>query len=145
MVGNSLSFPMVHNMVPNGLRFTSYDCRKLDRFAESEFWADWTFWSKSGFWQNFAMTFPETLNTKVADNELSFPLVTHLAYSDARFGSYGILKSGRGAENFLDILCRPANDQVLWAEDAQNWTRVIYKFRRPLTQLSNAYSHAHFR
>jgi hypothetical protein len=40
------------------------------------------------------MTFPETLNTKVADNELSFPLVTHMAYSDARFGSYGVLKSG---------------------------------------------------
>jgi hypothetical protein len=40
------------------------------------------------------MTFPETLNTKVADSELIFPLVTHMAYSDARFGSYGILKSG---------------------------------------------------
>jgi hypothetical protein len=40
------------------------------------------------------MTFPETLNTKVADNELIFPLVTHMAYSDARFGNYGILKSG---------------------------------------------------
>jgi hypothetical protein len=72
----------------------SYECRKLDQFAESEFWADWTFWSKSGFWQKFAMTFPETLNTKVADNDLSFPLVTHMAYSDARFGNYGILKSG---------------------------------------------------
>ena len=46
------------------------------------------------------MTFPETLNTKVADKELSFPLVTHMAYSDARFGNYGILKSGRGAEKF---------------------------------------------
>jgi hypothetical protein len=64
------------------------------------------------------MTFPETLNTKVADNEIRFPLVTHMAYSDARFGSYGILKSGRGAENFLDRLCRPANDEVLRAEDA---------------------------
>jgi hypothetical protein len=21
----------------------SYDCRKIDRFAESEFWADWPF------------------------------------------------------------------------------------------------------
>jgi hypothetical protein len=72
----------------------SYDCRKLDRFAESEFWADWTFRSKSGFWQNFAMTFPETLNTIVANNDLSFPLVTHMAYSDVRFGSYWILKSG---------------------------------------------------
>jgi hypothetical protein len=91
------------------------------------------------------MTFPETLNTKFADNNLSFPLVTHMAFSDARFGNYEILKSGRGAENFLDRLCRPTNNQVLWAEDAQNWMRVIYKFRRPLTQVSNAYSHAHFR
>jgi hypothetical protein len=40
------------------------------------------------------MTFPETLNTKVAVNELRFPLVTHTAYSDARFDSYEILKSG---------------------------------------------------
>jgi hypothetical protein len=91
------------------------------------------------------MTFPETLNTKVADNELSFPLVIHMAYSDARFGNYGILKSGRSAENFLDRLCRPANDQVLGAEDARNLMRVVYKFCRPLTQLSIAYSHAHFR
>jgi hypothetical protein len=91
------------------------------------------------------MTFLETLNTKVADSELSFPLVSHMVYSDARFGTYGILKSGRGAENFLDRLCRPANDQVLRAEDARNLMRVIYKFRRTLTQLSNAYSHAHFR
>jgi hypothetical protein len=81
------------------------------------------------------MTFPETLNTKVADNELSFPLVTHMAYSDAQFGRYGILKSGQGAENFLDRLCRPANDQVLRAEGAQNLMRVVYKFRRTLTQL----------
>jgi hypothetical protein len=72
-------------------------------------------------------------------------LVTHMAYSDAWFGSYEILKSGRGAENFLDRLCRPANDQVLRAEDARNLTRVICKLHRSLTQLSNAYSHAHFR
>jgi hypothetical protein len=58
------------------------------------------------------MTFPETLNTKVAINEVSFLLVTHMDYSDARFDSYGILKSGQGAENFLDRLFRPANDQV---------------------------------
>jgi hypothetical protein len=64
------------------------------------------------------MTFPETLNTKVSVSEHSFPLVTHMAYSDARFDSYEILKSGRGAENFLEGLCRPVNDQVLRAEDA---------------------------
>jgi hypothetical protein len=122
----------------------SYDCRKIDQFAESEFWAAWTFCSKSGFWQIFAMTFPETLNTKVAVNELSFPLVTHTVYFDARFDSYVILKSGWGDENFLDRLCRPANYQVLGAEDAQILVRVVYKFRRSLNQLSNAYSHAPF-
>jgi hypothetical protein len=105
-------------MAQNGQQFMSYNCQKLDRFAESDFWADLTFWSKLGFWQNFVMTFPETLNTKVAVSELSFLLVTHMSYSDARFGSYGILMLGRGAENFLDRLCRPANDQVLRPEDA---------------------------
>jgi hypothetical protein len=44
------------------------------------------------------MTSPKTLNTKVVVNELSFLLVTHMAYSDARFDSYEILNSGRGAE-----------------------------------------------
>jgi hypothetical protein len=64
------------------------------------------------------MTFPETLNTKVVVNELSFPLVTHTVYPDARFDSYRILKSGQSAENFLYILGRLVNDQVLGAEDA---------------------------
>jgi hypothetical protein len=120
----------------------SYDCRELDRFAESEFGADSTFQSKLGFWWNFAMTFPETLNTKVSDNELNFPLVTHTVYSDARFDIYDILKSGWGAEIFLNRL---ADDQVLGAEDARIMERVVYKFHRTLTQLSNAYSYAHFR
>jgi hypothetical protein len=44
--------------------------------------------------KKIAMTSPETLNTKVADNELSFPRVTHMTYSDARFDSCEILKSG---------------------------------------------------
>jgi hypothetical protein len=39
------------------------------------------------------MTSPEILNTKVAINELSFPLVIDMSYSDARFDSYNILKS----------------------------------------------------
>jgi hypothetical protein len=85
------------------------------------------------------------LNTKDSVNKLSFPLVTHTAYSDAQFDSYGILNSGRGAENFLNRLGRPANDQVLGIEDMQNLAKFVYKFRRPLTQLSNAYSYAHFR
>jgi hypothetical protein len=64
------------------------------------------------------MTSPESLNTKVAVNELSFLLTTHTVYSDAQFDRYGILKSGRGAGNFLYRLDRPVNDQVLGAEDA---------------------------
>jgi hypothetical protein len=67
------------------------------------------------------MTFAKTLNTKVAAHELSFPLVTHTAYSDARFDSYGILKSGRGTENFLHRLSRPANDQVLGQKMHEFW------------------------
>jgi hypothetical protein len=63
------------------------------------------------------MTSPETLNAKFVVDELSSPLVTHTTHSDARFDSYGILKSGQGAENFLDRLDIPTNDQVLKAED----------------------------
>jgi hypothetical protein len=44
------------------------------------------------------MTSPKKWNTKHAVNELIFLLVTHIAYSDAWIDSYGILKSGQGAE-----------------------------------------------
>jgi hypothetical protein len=91
------------------------------------------------------MTSLETLNTIVSVNELIFPLVSHTVYSDARFDSYGILKSGSGPEDFLDRLHRPMNDQVLRAEDARNMARLVYKFHRTLTQLSNSYSYAYFR
>jgi hypothetical protein len=67
------------------------------------------------------MTSPETLNTKVTVNELSFQLVTHTDHSNARFDSYGNLKSGRYAENFLDRLVRPANDQVLGQKMHEFW------------------------
>jgi hypothetical protein len=39
-------------------------------------------------------------------------MVTHTINSDVRFDSYGILKSGQGAENFLDRLVKQANGQV---------------------------------
>jgi hypothetical protein len=35
-VGNSLSFLTVHNTAPISWRFTSYDCQKLDWFAETK-------------------------------------------------------------------------------------------------------------
>jgi hypothetical protein len=40
------------------------------------------------------------LNTKVAANELSFLLVTHMTNSDARFDSYGILNQSEMLKNF---------------------------------------------
>jgi hypothetical protein len=64
------------------------------------------------------MTSAETLNTKIAINELSFPLVSHTVYSNAQFDSYGSLNSGQGAENFSDRLDIQMNDQVLQAQDA---------------------------
>jgi hypothetical protein len=41
----------------------------------------------------------ETLNSKLVVNELSFPLVTQMTYSNERFDSYGILNSGHGDED----------------------------------------------
>jgi hypothetical protein len=63
------------------------------------------------------MTCLETLYTKDVANEISFLLITHMTYSDARFDSYRILKPGPGAEDFLDRLDIPMNDQVLRIED----------------------------
>jgi hypothetical protein len=59
------------------------------------------------------MTSLETLNTKFTVNKLRFLLVTHTVNSDVRFNSYGILKSGQGAEHYLDRLDIQMNDQVL--------------------------------
>jgi hypothetical protein len=53
------------------------------------------------------------LEYKNAINELSFPLVTHIVDSDARFCSHGILKFGQGAEQIPD---RRMSNQVLRAE-----------------------------
>jgi hypothetical protein len=59
-----------------------------------------TFHHKSGFWQNFAMTLPETLHTKNATNEHNFTSVIHMAYSDTRLDRYGFLKLDYDAELF---------------------------------------------
>jgi hypothetical protein len=48
------------------------------------------------------MTFPETLYMKNAANKHEIAPVTHTVYSDTRFGCYGFLKSGYGAELILD-------------------------------------------
>jgi hypothetical protein len=64
------------------------------------------------------MTSLETQNMEIAINELSFLLVTHMIYSDARLDSYGILESGQGVEHFLDRLDISMYDQVLKEQKA---------------------------
>jgi hypothetical protein len=50
------------------------------------------------------MTSLEILYTKNAGNEHSFPVVTHTAYFDTRFGHYGLSKSGYSSELILDTV-----------------------------------------
>jgi hypothetical protein len=53
-----------------------------------DFWAELTFQYKSGFWQNVAMTFLETLHTKDVANEPSFLLVTYMTSFDTQLDRY---------------------------------------------------------
>jgi hypothetical protein len=55
------------------------------------------------------------MNINLFVNELRFLLVTHIAYSDARIDSYGILKLRQGAEHYPDRLDIQMTDQVLRA------------------------------
>jgi hypothetical protein len=69
--------------------------------------------------QNRYDTSLETLYTKNADNKLSFPLVNHIAYFNTRFGRYGLLKSGYGADQVLDRLGIQVIGQALGPKEAQ--------------------------
>jgi hypothetical protein len=97
------------------------------------------------------MTSPETLNTKLSSNKLSFPLVTHMVDSDALLGSYRILKSGQGAENFLDRLVIHVNGQVsehkkcesCWGESTDPKGHLL-SFSTPThTHISDTHSHGY--
>jgi hypothetical protein len=93
----------------------SYKLRlsEIGRVAElGEIWTDRTLRHKSRSWRNFAMTSPEILYTKNTVNEHSFPLVTHTAYFNTRFGCYGHLKSVYSARQILDRLNKEAKYQV---------------------------------
>jgi hypothetical protein len=57
---------------------------------------------------------------KNAINELIFLVVTHTAYFDTRFGSYGFFKSGYGAEQILDRLIILVIHQILGPQEARN-------------------------
>jgi hypothetical protein len=67
------------------------------------------------------MTSPETLYIKNAVIKHSFPLVTYTAYSDTRFGLYGFLKSGYGAELILDRMDRWVNFSGLRPKKHESW------------------------
>jgi hypothetical protein len=92
-----------------------------------EFGANYAFWHKLGFWQKIAMTSPETLYAKNSANELIFPLVTHMAYFDTRFGHYGFLNSGYGADHILDI---QVHGQVFGPQETQNFLGFDHSFCR---------------
>jgi hypothetical protein len=70
--------------------------------AKTTFLADHTNLHKTGFWQNFAITSPETSHTKNVANELRFLLVTHMTHFDIRFGCYSILKSCFSSAHDMD-------------------------------------------
>jgi hypothetical protein len=150
-VANSLSFPMVCNMAPNGWRFMSCGCRELDRSAGTEIWIDSTFRHKSGIWQTFAMNSPEALHTKLSTNEPRFPLVTHTVNSDVRFGCYGLLKSGQGAKNFLDRLVIQSNGQIsghkrhkcCWGLNMDSVDHLLSFLTPTHTHVSGAHSHSY--
>jgi hypothetical protein len=90
----------------------SYGYQKLDRLLNQDFWAELSFQYKSGFWQNFAMTLPETFYTKYVANEPSFLLVTHTTNFNIQINQYEFFKSGFAAEQILDRLTIQAFDQI---------------------------------
>jgi hypothetical protein len=95
----------------------SYGYRQLDRSLNQDFWAELAFLYKLAGWQNFAVTFPETLYTKAVANELSFPLVTHMTSSNIQSNRYEFLKSDLDAEQILDRLTIHVFDQNFGPQD----------------------------
>jgi hypothetical protein len=98
---------------------------ELDRLAESEFLDGLHLSSLVRFLAKFLHDLPETLNTKIAVNELKFPLVTHTVYSNTQFDSYRLLKSGHGAEQILDRLDIQVNSQILGHKKCESWQGLV--------------------
>jgi hypothetical protein len=86
----------------------SYGSQKLDQLLHQY------------FWQNFAITSPETLYMKDVANELSFLLVTHMTCFVIRFGCYRFLKSGFSARHILDNLGIQVLGQVFGAREGSD-------------------------
>jgi hypothetical protein len=95
----------------------SYGYRKLDLLLNHDFWAELTFLYKSGFWQNFTMTFLETLYTKDVANEPSFLLVTLVTNFDIQLDRYEFFMSDFTAEQILDRLTIHALGQIFGPQD----------------------------
>jgi hypothetical protein len=107
-----------------------------------EIWTYLTFRHKLGFWWNFVMTSPETLYMKNAVIDHSFPLVTYTAYSNTRFGRYGFLKSGYGAELILDRTDRWVNFSCLRNKKRESWWGLFTDYIDHLTSFP-ALIHTH--
>jgi hypothetical protein len=83
---------MVHSMTPNGQQITSYGYRRMAGLLNRGNLSRLDLLMQIRILEKIAMTSPEILYTKVAINEISFLLVTHTTYSDARFDSYRIFE-----------------------------------------------------
>jgi hypothetical protein len=133
-------FGRQHSQLSDGLtngsnRLTICELRQSETrpVAKTIFLVDHTYMYKTGFWQNFSMTSPETLYMKNAVIELNFPLVTHMADSDTQFGRYGFLKSGYGAELILDRTDRWVNFSGLSPKKRESWRGLFTDYVDQLT------------
>jgi hypothetical protein len=89
------------------------------------------------------MISPEPLYMKNAINELSFPLVTHMTYFDTRFGCYGFLKLGYGAELFWTTWTLERNPSFKGPKMSRSGQDLIMDSSL-LAHLFNAYSSTRF-
>jgi hypothetical protein len=128
-------------MTPNGQRLRSYNYRNMASLLNSgKNWTDLTFCHKSRVWWYFAMNSLESLYTNNAVNEHSFPLVTHMAYFDTRFGRYRFLKSAYDADLFWTtwtLKWNPSFRGPKWVNLGDAWLRILQLACSALRHLLN--------
>jgi hypothetical protein len=143
MVANSLTFPMVHKMAPNGQRFVSYGSRKPDRLLTQNFLGSLDL--PVGLLAKFCHDHPRNFVYEKCHQQTKLSA----GYSYDWFGHMvwwlWIFKSGFIIGQILDRLVIQVLGQVFWPQDEWDLPGSTYKIWRPLAQLSDTYSNTHFR
>jgi hypothetical protein len=106
----------------------SYGCQKLDRWTESGILGRLHLSAQIRFLAKFLHDFPRNFVYKKAIKELSFSLVTHIAYFNTRFGRYRFLNSAYSADQILDRLDIQVLGQVLKSQEARNLPGFEHRF-----------------